>query len=107
VSLPDAWARMDVHDLDMKDHFNVLNALFGGGPDPVPAVVSYDIRWHDKSGQSRVRNAKQDFAALVFDMDAQIEWQATSEGVTYASTGAAQEVPFAVIGRERNGKFFP
>jgi hypothetical protein len=45
VDLNGGTATLEVHDLHMKDYFDIVNAVIGGGEPPAPSVVSYRVEW--------------------------------------------------------------
>jgi len=106
VDLDAGSASLVATGLAQRDFFNIGNALFGGGPTPVPASVSFDVRWSGRSSAGRVDDATNDFTFTFVEDTATMTWSATSGGATYMSTGPSTNV-FAVIGKERNGSFRP
>lgn len=92
--------------LAQKDFFTVGNALFGGGPAPVAATVSFDVRWSGTASTGTVDDAANDFALNFVQGTSTMSWSVTSGGATYTSTGAATSL-FAQIAKERNGFFHP
>jgi hypothetical protein len=96
-------ASMRGQALKLEDYFTVANALFGGTP-PVPATLSFTVEWAGATGRSAVDDAANDFALQFVTTGATMEWTVDSGGATYTSTGVTG-VPFAIIGKERNGIF--
>jgi hypothetical protein len=98
-------ASMTATDLDLDDYFTVENALFGGGPEEVPATASFDVEWSGATGDGSVSDATNDFTLDFVTTGSTMEWTVESGGATYTSTGVTA-TPFAIVGKERNGVFF-
>lgn len=95
----------NVHVFDFHDG---VNAIFGGGPPPVPAVVSFDVRWFDVDDRVNLKNRANGFAGEFVRGQAQMEWSGTSGGFHYVSAPLATSFSlFAEIGHERNGSYYP
>ena len=89
------------------DFHDIGNALFGGGPAPVAAVVSFKVKWFGDDTRVRVNNRASGFAATLVRNRAQMEWSATSNGYRYVSAPLhTSQSTFAEIGHERNGSFY-
>jgi hypothetical protein len=50
VSLTAGTATLEVHDIHVKDYFDLENALIGGGNNPRPAIVSFKVVWTATGG---------------------------------------------------------
>src|SRR5919204_6274701 len=99
-------ARLHVTNLALRDFFTIGNALFGGGPTPVPAVVSFDIHWGGVTSRSNVRESDaKGFAGQFARTGATVAWSASESGFSYTASSSGQTVAFAEIGHERNGVF--
>jgi len=98
-------ASMHVSGLDLDDFFNIGNALFGGGPEEVPATASFDIEWSGPTGGGSVSDATNGFALEFLRTGVTMNWMVESGGATYASTGVTA-TPFAIVGKEQNGVYF-
>jgi hypothetical protein len=96
-------ATMDVSDLAAQDQFNIFNAL-SCGPS-APAVVSFDVDWGPALERYQASDAAQDFTARGWLTDSAMSWTAESAGASYESVGDAASV-FAIVVKERNGRFF-
>jgi len=95
----------NVHVLDFRDFGN---ALFGGGPAPVPAVVSFEVRWFGVDDRANVKNPGNGFAGEFVRNQAQMEWTATSGDYHYVSAPLSTSASgFAELGHERDGSFYP
>jgi hypothetical protein len=106
VNLDRARARMHVSALEVEDYHDLFNAL-ADGPS-VPARVWFDIRWHGVNRRVSIRDATNRFAGRYIEDTATISWRAEERGARFRSDPASTSVSeFAVIGRERNGVFFP
>jgi hypothetical protein len=96
-------ASMRGQALQLEDYFTIANALFGGIP-PVPATLSFAVEWAGATGGGAVDDAANDFALRFVTTGATMDWTVDSGGATYTSTGVTG-VPFAIVGKERNGVF--
>ena len=90
------------------DFHDGVNAIFGGGPPPVPAVVSFEVRWFGVDERVNLKNRAAGFAGEFVYNQAQMEWSGTSGGFHYQSAPLSTSFSlFAELGQERNGTFFP
>lgn len=103
VDAPAAVATMEVSDLDLIDSTTVLNAL-SCGPS-VPASVSFDVDWGPALDRYEATDPVQDFVAKGWLTAASMSWTAESGGASYQSVGEGVS-PFAIVVKERNGRFF-
>jgi hypothetical protein len=95
----------NVHVFDFHD---IGNALFGGGPAPVPAVVSFEVRWFGVNDRVNVKNSGDGHAGEYVRGQAQMEWTATTSEFHYESLPMeTSSSEFAELGTERNGSFVP
>jgi hypothetical protein len=62
------------------------------------------VEWAGATGGGAVDDAANDFALRFVTTGATMDWTVDSGGATYTSTGVTG-VPFAIIGKERNGTF--
>jgi hypothetical protein len=98
---------LQVSNQPLQDAFNVVNALFGGGPTPIAARASFDVRWHGGGDRNDVEDAAVGFSLHAVQGDATIDWSASNaDGFTFISSAAGQTTAFAEVGKERNGVFF-
>jgi len=98
---------MQVSDVAVTDYGNIVNALFGGGPAPVPATVSFEVRWSGVVERVNIVNPDNGFAGEFVRGHAQMEWSATVGDFSFVSGPASTSSSvFAEIGHERNGSFF-
>jgi len=121
VALPDG--AVDAHDdrgaemrgtnLQLLDFGDFGNSIFGGGKPPVPATVSFLVRWAGAShgtnadAKAHVVNASDGHAGQFTRATAQMEWSATIGDVDYVSAPiGTSSSDFAEFGKERNGVFF-
>jgi len=103
----DGEAVYKAENVSVYDFHDIPNALFGGGPAPVPAVVSFTVKWFGDRIRANVNNPANGFAATFVRNEAQMEWSATSGGYRYVSAPLHNsESSFAEIGHERNGSFY-
>ena len=103
-------ASMEAADVPILDYVTIPNALFGGGPAPVPGTVSFKVLWNGVNERLKIRNTDPvygGFAGAFIRNTAQMEWTATVGDFTFASAPLAKSSSaFAEIGHERNGIFF-
>jgi len=98
---------MRIRDLAVTDFHDIPNALFGGGPAPVPATISVRVRWSGITERVRINNVDQGFAGKFIRNQAQMEWAATTRDFTFVSQPAStSSSAFAELGHMRNGSFF-
>jgi hypothetical protein len=113
VQLGKGVASMHVTDVAIDDYGDIPNALLGGGPTPIPGVVSFTVEWSGVNERVKVRNNNPPasgggFAGTFIRNTAQMEWTATVGDFTFVSDALATSASaFAEIGQERNGIFFP
>jgi hypothetical protein len=98
-------ASMHGTDVDLDDYFTLGNALFGGGPQEVPATASFNVQWSGPTGGGSFSDATNDVTLKFVTTGATLDWTVDSGGATYVSTGVTA-TPFAIVGKERNGTFF-
>jgi hypothetical protein len=110
VNLGKGRASMEADDVPILDYGNFNNALFGGGPAPIPGSVSFRIKWSGENERLHIRNEDPvygGFAGEFIRNIAQMEWTATVGDFTFVSAPLATSFSsFAEIGHERNGLFF-
>ena len=58
VHLGEGVASMQATNVHIDDYGNVLNALFGGGPTPIPGVVSLAQTHKDSAGEPLARGGQ-------------------------------------------------
>ena len=105
--LGEGAAKMEVSGAQVLDHGNIVNALVGGGPPPVPASVSFKVVWSGVNKRLQVRNTTDGHAGEFVQNVAQMEWTATIGDLRLTSDPlATSSSSFAEIGHERNGSFF-
>ena len=80
-------ARFHARNVRLKDYHDIVNAIAGGGPRPVPSHVSFDVRWHGHGRHRRIRDKKFGFEGRLI-------------------TGRTTVAGSSAIGHERNGVFF-
>jgi len=96
------------NNVQVFDFHDIVNALFGGGPAPVPATVSFKVVWSGVDDRAKITNRANGFAGEYVRGQAQMEWTATSGGFHYVSAPlSTSSSEFAELGHERNGSFFP
>lgn len=97
-------ARLRVVDLPMPDYGSIPNALLHGKS--VPATVSFEIGWNGVAQRVQERDLANSWTADKLETDATIVWSARQDGFEFVSDPAAtSKAHYAVIGRERNGRY--
>jgi hypothetical protein len=98
-------ASLVAHDLAVPDYHDFVNSLLGAGS--VPAVVSFDVRWHDIQSRRNRNEPDFGFAGEFVVTGASIEWSARQTGFSFQSDPAStSSTVYAIVGHERNGVFF-
>ncbi len=111
VDLDSGTASYRVSNLSEHDFGSIPNAITNGavsGP-PVDATVSFDLKWSRVTAQAAIANAKEGFAGNFFLTGAAMSWSAqNAKGFAFTSDPAStSNSVFALLGHERNGRFFP
>ena len=104
VDLPNERAHLEVHDIDLEDYHDVVNALMDGPSKP--ATASFRVRWHHLVRRRHVRDDENRFDLHAIQTRATVEWKAERKGIRFVSDNSATKLEFAEIGRERNGRYF-
>jgi hypothetical protein len=102
-------ARMRGQSVKVSDYHDLFNSILGGGPAPIPARVSYDVRWDGGGAASHIRDTTFGFVGDFVAGPAHISFTAMNEhsDVLYESDAAGQFNPLSpAVGTERNGVFF-
>jgi len=103
-------ARLRVHALKIQDFHDILTSIgLVEGPPPVPARVSFDVRWAGHGAPVSLNDPTFGFSGNYVTGPATIEFTAQNDDsdVVYTSdpTGQSNPAPPAV-GTEQNGVFF-
>jgi len=115
VHSDDAGAEMRASNVHVLDYGDLANSLFGGGKPPVPATVSFRVRWAgttngdgENAGEPvHVVNASDGHTGEYMRGTAQMEWSATIGDYDFVSAPiGTSSSDFAEFGQERNGIFF-
>jgi hypothetical protein len=104
INLGKGTASLRLKDLPISDFHNIPNSL-AGGPS-VPAMVSFDVRWRDVIQRDTIRDQVNGFAGQFIENTATIQWSATTDE-DFAFESDENTFSYALIGKERNGVFFP
>ena len=107
VNLDDGKARMTAENLQVRDFFNIPNALFRfQSPASVRATVSFDIRWlGPATGRSAVTSPPGSSGRL-FMSPVTMRWSAqNAQGFRFKSNPSGTTSFFGQLGRVRNGIF--
>jgi hypothetical protein len=103
----DGSASIRVRNVAVQDFGDFSNALFGGGPPPVPATLSFDVRWSGLNERVEIINSAQGFRGKFVRNQAQMSWSAIVGDFKFVSGPASTSSSvFAEVGSERNGSFF-
>lgn len=107
---------MHASNVRLPDYHDILNAIGGGGPKPVPSHVSFDVRWHGRGHHRTIRDTRFGFEGRYVTGKTTVAFTASQDGggVIYRSDPAGQYHPTVkqggagspAVGRERNGAFF-
>jgi hypothetical protein len=107
VNLTAGTATLEVHDIHVKDYFDLENALIGGGNNPRPAIVSFKVVWTATGAPININNPSQRFRGVFRLANAQIEWSGRSGDFEFQSRPLATSTTVAAeIGQESNGSFY-
>ena len=107
VDLSAGRAIVEVRNLHMKDYADIENAVVGGGPPPVPSVVSYRVEWIAGGVVHEFDNAAQQFRGAFRDASAQMAWSARTADFDFVSMPLPTSASAAAeLGSERNGAFY-
>ena len=111
VNLGAGSATLQATNAPILDYGNIVNALFGGGPSPVPGVVSFKVEWRGVHERLNIRNTDSVFGGFGGEFirnSAQMQWSARVGDLVLESDAlGTSSSSFAEIGHERNGVFFP
>jgi hypothetical protein len=103
-------ASLRVSNAPILDYGAIPNALFGGGPPPIPGTVSFKVVWSGVNQRVNIRNTDPVYGGFEGEFirnTAQMEWTAQVGNYTLVSDPlATSSSSFAEIGQERNGFFF-
>jgi hypothetical protein len=110
VNLGTGSASLQVSNAPILDYGSLGNALFGGGPPPVPGTVSVRVDWQGVNQRLNIRNTDPvygGFAGEFVRNAAQMQWSATVGDFVFESDAlGTSSSSFAEIGHELNGVFF-
>jgi hypothetical protein len=107
VDVAAGTATVEVQNLHMTDYFDLGNALLGGGPRPVPSVVSYRVEWTATGAVNTFDNSAQQFRGVFRNAVARMEWFAQTVDFDFVSAPLATSTTDAAeLGSERNGTFY-
>jgi hypothetical protein len=110
VHLGTGSALLQASNVPILDYGTIGNALFGGGPAPVPGVVSFKVDWHGVHQRLNIRNTDPVFGGYAGEFvrnAAQMQWTAKVGDFVFESDAlGTSSSSFAEIGHERNGVFF-
>jgi hypothetical protein len=94
-----------MNNMRLEDYYNLVNA-FAGGPS-TPSVASFLTTFTPKGKVISDRNEANSFAVRYRVADARLAWTSQGGGFSFRSDKIGTSAStFAMIGTERNGKFF-
>ena len=109
-------ARLHAKNVPVTDYHDFINAVFGGGPTPLPSHVSFDVRWPGNGDRRKIRDGTFGFTGHYVTSATSINFTASNNGsdVIYTSDPEGQYNPTVdqggagspAVGHERNGVFF-
>jgi hypothetical protein len=107
VDLDDGKARMRAVNLEVRDFFNIPNALFRTQkPASVGATVSFDIRWLGPVTHRMPVTSPPGSAGQLVMSPVTMTWSArNARGFSFTSSPAGTRSFFGQLGRVRNGIF--
>lgn len=104
-------ASLQASDVAVLDYGTTPNAIFGGGPTPIPGTVSFRLVWSGVDQRLNIKNTDPVFGGFAGEFvrnSAQMEWSAAVGDYTFVSDPiVTSSSSFAEIGHERNGSFLP
>jgi hypothetical protein len=110
VELEKGTASLQAFHVPIIDYSTGTNALFGGGPKPVPGSVSFRVAWSGMQQQVDIRNTDAVFGGFeghFIRNKAQMERTAVVGDYRFVSDPLeTSSSSFAEIGSEQNGSFF-
>lgn len=110
VNLEQGQAVMLANQVPIFDYTDIHNALFGGGPAPIPGQVSFQVVWRGVKERRSIKNTDPVYGGFAGDFvrtQAQMAWTATVGNYHFVSAPlATSSSTFAELGQERNGVFF-
>jgi hypothetical protein len=111
VQLGKGSASMKAKDVPILDYGDIGNALFGGGPAPIPGTVSFNVVWSGVGQRLNIKNTDPVYGGYAGEFvrnTAQMEWTGKVGDLAFVSDPIeTSSSEFAEIGHERNGSFFP
>jgi hypothetical protein len=103
-------ARLHADNVPVTDYHDFINAVFGGGPTPIPSHLSFDVRWSGDGDRQKIRDETFGFTGHYVTGATTITFSASNDGggVIYTSDRrvAQTNVGSPGVGHERNGVFF-
>jgi hypothetical protein len=107
VDLANGRAAIEVQNLHLQDFHDLENATVGGGPQPVPGVVSYRVAWNAVGATNAFNNPAQQFRGEFRYAAAQMDWTARTRDFDFVSAPiGTSTTDGAQLGRESNGSFY-
>jgi hypothetical protein len=114
INLGHGTAAMQATNWAIPDYTDIFNSTGFGPPVPViPATVSFAANWTAIGPATHLPNQSNPttgFAGIFRNSTAQIWWSASEPAANFqfeSDPAATSTTVSGVIGKERNGKFFP
>ena len=113
VDLERGFASLKGTKVAIEDYGDFGNALFGGGPVPIPGQVSFTVEWVQAGDPFTIDNNDDPslgggFEGKFLPCGAQMEWTARVGDLKFVSDPlVTSSSVFAEIGHEANGVFKP
>jgi hypothetical protein len=103
-------------NVPVKDYHDIVTAVTGKGPKPIPSHVGFDVRWHGHGSHKKIHDKTFGFEGQYVTGGATITFTTSHDGgkVVYNSKSAGQYNPTVkqggagspAVGSELNGIFF-
>ena len=107
VDLESGVATIQLESVHLFDYTSLANAFLGGGPQPVPSVLSFKVMWDCTGTPTHFDNPAQQFRGDFKFGTAQMEWSARIGGLEYQSDPlSASSSSYAQLGNEQNGSYY-
>jgi hypothetical protein len=97
-------AQWTEHNRAMRDFHDINNAL-GEGPSK-PGAVNLEMRWNRGGEKKRITDKANGFALEYRLGELKMSWSGATQGDGSFMGPSLNRVDLALMGRERNGKFF-
>jgi hypothetical protein len=100
-------ATLQMASYHLKDYHDFSNSFFGGGPQPVPATLSFRVQWSCPTSGGAANIAAEEYRGTVKTGTAKMEWSARIGDLQYQSFPiASSSSDFAELVQENNGSLY-